>query len=158
MSPQESSLSRQERIEQFGSSSSRVSQSSEDQGLPSYYRSEMVLREFIDAKHGNEKQRDMYITFVMIKVIEKIEEEVERGIFNSYTPNNIFISNFDTKNLEKLVIKFGAQITNKNNKNDGLYLSPQVLQGGRSSKKSTIFCLGVILDQLIHGSTYFKSM
>ena len=60
----------------------------------------------------------------MIKVIEKIEEEVERGIFNSYTPNNIFISNFDTKNLEKLVIKFGAQITNMNNKSDGLYLSP----------------------------------
>lgn len=74
MSPQESSLSREERIEEFGSSSSRVSQSSEDQGLPPYYSSQMTLREFIDAKHGDEKERDMYVTLVMIKVIEKIEE------------------------------------------------------------------------------------
>jgi DNA repair exonuclease SbcCD ATPase subunit len=74
MSPQESSLSREERIEEFGSSSSRVSQSSEDQGLPAYYSSQMTLREFIDAKHGDEKERDMYVTLVMIKVIEKIEE------------------------------------------------------------------------------------
>jgi hypothetical protein len=34
----------------------------------------MTLRAFIDAKHGDEKERDMYVTLVMIKVIEKIEE------------------------------------------------------------------------------------
>jgi hypothetical protein len=32
----------------------------------------MNLREFMEAKH-NDKDRDMYITFVMIKIIEKIE-------------------------------------------------------------------------------------
>lgn len=41
--------------------------------MPSYYSAQMTLREFIDAKHENEKERDMYITLVMIKVIEKIE-------------------------------------------------------------------------------------
>lgn len=51
-----------------------MSQSSEDQGLPAYYSSQMTVREFIDAKHGDEKERDMYVTLVMIKVIEKIEE------------------------------------------------------------------------------------
>jgi hypothetical protein len=29
----------------------------------------MTLREFIDAKHGDERERDMYVTLVMIKVI-----------------------------------------------------------------------------------------
>jgi hypothetical protein len=57
-----------------------------------------------------------------------------------------------------LTIKFGAHIINKNNKNDGLYLSPEILAGSLATKKSTVFCLGVILDELIHGSTFFKSI
>jgi hypothetical protein len=34
----------------------------------------MTLREFMDVKHSDEKERDVYLTYVMIKVIEKIEE------------------------------------------------------------------------------------
>jgi len=33
----------------------------------------MTLREFIDAKHNSEKEHDMYVTMVMIKVIEQSE-------------------------------------------------------------------------------------
>lgn len=85
----------------------------------------MSLREFIDAKHGDEKERDMYVTLVMIKVIEKIEENADKGIYNSYSPSNIRLTNFNTKNLDKLVIEFGPSISStKYSKNDGLYLSP----------------------------------
>jgi serine/threonine protein kinase len=61
-------------------------------------------------------------------------------------------------NLEQLSIKFGYPIKDKNFKTDGLYLSPEVLAGGQSSKRSTVFSLGVILDELIHGNTFFKSI
>lgn len=37
----------------------------------SYYKPKMSLREFMDTKH-DDKDRDMYITYVMIKIIEKI--------------------------------------------------------------------------------------
>jgi len=84
--------------------------------------------------------------------------EVEGGRFNSYSPNNIFLINFNVKNLEQMSIKFGYPIKDKNSKTDGLYLSPEILAGGVSSKKSTVFCLGVILDELIHGNTFFKSI
>ena len=118
----------------------------------------MTVREFIDAKHGNEKERDMYVTLVMIKVIEKIEEETEQGIYNSYSPSNILLSNFNIKNLDKLIVKFGNSIDNRQDRRDGLYLAPELLAGNSPTRKSTIFCLGVILDELIHGSTYFKSL
>ena len=83
---------------------------------------------------------------------------MNHGIFNSYTPSSIYLSNFNVKGLDKLVVKFGASITNKNNKLEGLYLAPEVLGGALSTKKSKVFCLGIILDELIHGSTFFKSV
>lgn len=30
--------------------------------------------------------------------------------------------------------------------------------GALPTKKSTVFCLGIILDELIYGSTFFKSV
>jgi len=66
----------------------------------------------------------MYVTLVMIKVIEKVEEEMENGIFNSYTPNSIYLSNFNVRRLDRLIVKFGAPITNKNNKHELVYLAP----------------------------------
>jgi hypothetical protein len=84
----------------------------------------MTLRDFIDAKHGDEKERDMYVTLVMIKVIEKIEGEAENDSYNSYSPSSIYLSNFNTKNLDKLTVNFGNPISNRNNRTDGLYLSP----------------------------------
>ena len=35
----------------------------------------MTLREFMDMKHGDEKEKDTYTTFVMIKIIEAVEKE-----------------------------------------------------------------------------------
>jgi len=67
------------------------------------------------------------------------------------------ISNFNVKNLDEITIKLGYPITNKNHKTEGLYLSPEVLAGGVPSKKSIVFSLGVILDELIHGNNFFKS-
>ena len=96
------------------------------------------------------------MTFVMIKIIEAIEKEAENGVYNCYSPNNIYLHNFDVRNLDRLTVKFGAIIT-KSNKNDMLYLAPEVLGGSITTKKSIVFCLGVILDELIHGSLFFRS-
>jgi hypothetical protein len=68
------------------------------------------------------------------------------------------LSAFNTKNLDKLIIKFGAPILNKKNKTDGLYLAPEVLAGENATKKSIVFSVGVIWDELIHGETFFKSI
>jgi len=94
----------------------------------------------------------------MIKVIEAVERNAENGVFNSYSPSNIHLHTFNVKQLDKLNVKFGAHIINKNNMNDGLYLAPEVLSGAVSTKKSVVFCLGVILDELIHGAPFFRSM
>jgi hypothetical protein len=118
----------------------------------------MTLKEFMEMRHGDDKERDVHMTFVMIKIIEAMENEVNNGVYNSYSPPNIHLFNFDVKHLDKLTVKFGTPITNKNKGNDGLYLSPEVLGGQLASKKSVVFCLGVILDELIHGSLFFRSM
>ena len=98
------------------------------------------------------------MTYVMIKIIEAMENEVSNGVYNSYSLPNIHLFNFDVRHLDKLTVKFGTPITNKNKGNDGLYLSPEVLGGQLASKKSVVFCLGVILDELIHGSLFFRTM
>lgn len=107
---------------------------------------------------SDDKEKDSYKTYVMIKIIEALEAEADRGVYNSYSPNNIYIHNFNPKRLDQITIKLGAHIINKNNKNDGLYLAPEVLGGAVSTKKSVVFCLGAILDELIHGTPYFRSM
>lgn len=86
-----------------------------------------------------------------------MEDDAANGMLHSYSPNNIYLYNFNTKNLEKLTIKFGAHITNKKNKNDGIYLAPEILAGGIPTKKSLVFTLGTVLDELIHGDPFFKS-
>ncbi len=154
MSPQ--SVQSEERIEELGSSSSRFSQESGEERT--LYKSQMTLREFMEIKHGEDKDKDVYTTYVMIKIIEAIEKEAENGIYNSYAPDSIYLNNFNVKKLDTLTVKFGAHIINKNNKSDGLYLSPEVLGGSVSTKKSVVFCLGVILDELIHGEPFFRSM
>lgn len=111
----------------------------------------------MDIKH-EDKDKDVFTTFVMIKIIEAIEREAENGVYHSYNPNNIHLHNFDPRALDRLTVKFGANIVDKKNRNDGLYLSPEVLSGSISTKKSVVFCLGVILDELIHGSLFFRSM
>lgn len=118
----------------------------------------MSLREFMEIKQTDEKDSDVYTTYVMIKIIEAIEKEAENGVYHSYSPSNIYLHNFNVKKLDSLVVKFGAHIINKNNKTDGLYLAPEVLGGSVSTKKSVVFCLGVILDELIHGEPFFRSM
>jgi hypothetical protein len=45
-----------------------------------------------------------------------------------------------------MTITFGGPITNKKNKNDGLYLSPEFLNGQGLSPKSIVFWLGLIWD------------
>ena len=146
-------------MEEFGSGSSHISHSasSDEPPLPPYYKSEMTLREFIDAKHGDEKDRDMYVTLVMIKVIEKIETEVSEGIYNSYTPNNIIISNFSIKNFERIRVSFVGEIRAQHAPSEGLYLAPEVLSGSIPTRRSPVYCLGTILDELIHGSTFFRN-
>lgn len=90
------------------------------------------------------------ITQIMIKIIERIEEEESRGIINCYTPSNIHLSNFNPNNIDGLIVRFGTPITNKKSKNDGLYISPEVHQGGPINMKAVVFCLAVVWDELIH--------
>lgn len=91
--------------------------------MVSKFKSQMTLREFMDME--SKEDRDMCSTFIMIKIIEKIEEEAKYGILHSFSPSNIYLINLNPRNnFESLTIKFGAPIANKNNKNDGLYLAP----------------------------------
>ena len=108
------------------------------------FKTSMSAREFMDIKKVEDK--DNLMTFVMIKVIEKTLEECENGLFNSYTPDNIFFSNFNPKNLDSLVVKFGAPITNPKSHVDGLYLAPEIHQENPADIKSVVFTLGVIWD------------
>lgn len=114
------------------------------------------MREFMDLKKADDK--DQIITLVMIKVIEKIQEEADKGIVNSYSPNNIYFTNFNPNNLDSLIVRFGAPITNRKSKTDGLYLAPEVLRGEGTNLKSVVFSLAVIWDELIHYEIYYKKV
>ena len=103
------------------------------------------------------EDKDNIATLVMIKVIEKIQEEAEKGMLNSYSPSNIFLSNFNPNNIDALIVRFGAPITNKKSKTDGLYLAPEIHRGEGTTIKSVVFTLAVIWDELIHYEIYFKS-
>jgi hypothetical protein len=116
----------------------------------------MTLKEFMELEEKEDK--DLCSTFIMIKIIEKIEEEAKHGLLHSFSPSNIYLSNLNPRNLESLTIKFGAPIVNKNNKSDGLYLAPEILAGQKTTDKSIVFSLAVIWDELIHGEVYFKTM
>lgn len=116
----------------------------------------MTMREFMDLKKAEDK--DTIVTLVMIKVIEKIQEEADKGIVNSYSPSNIYLSNFNPNNLDSLIVRFGAPITNRKSKTDGLYLSPEVLRGEGTTLKSVVFTLAVIWDELIHYEIYYKTV
>ncbi len=104
------------------------------------------------------EDKDSIISLVMIKVLEKIKEEAEKGIINSYNPSNIYLSNFHINNIDSLLVRFGAPITNKKSKTDGLYLAPEVLRGEGATLKSVVFTLAVIWDELIHYEIYYKTV
>lgn len=142
---------RHEETEEVRSSSSRISGGSES----SIFKTSMSMREFMDIKKIEDK--DNIATLVMIKVIEKIQEEAEKGMLNSYSPSNIFLSNFNPNNIDALIVRFGAPITNKKSKTDGLYLAPEIHRGEGTTIKSVVFTLAVIWDELIHYEIYFKS-
>ena len=98
------------------------------------------------------------ITIVMLKTFDAAQEENEKGIFNCYTPANIYIKNFNITNLETMFIKFGAPIINKKNHKDGCYISPDVHQGKPPSSKAVIFSLGLIWDEIFHHTPYYSSI
>lgn len=141
-----------EEREDIRSQSSRISGGSE--GSP--FKTSMTMREFMDLRKADDK--DQIITLVMIKIIEKIQEEADKGIINSYNPANIYLSNFNPSNLDSLIVRFGAPITNRKSKTDGLYLAPEVLKGEGTNLKSVVFTLAVIWDELIHYDIYYKTV
>lgn len=55
-------------------------------------------------------------------------------------------------------MRFGAPITNKKSKYDGLYIAPEMHRGEVITIKSVVFCLGVIWDELIHSEIYYKTI
>jgi hypothetical protein len=60
----------------------------------------------------------------MIKIIEHVEKEAEKGVYHSYNPNNISLINFNPRQSDKFAVRFGTSIIDKKNRNDGLYLAP----------------------------------
>jgi hypothetical protein len=146
----------EEKFDESSSLKSSSSKKSEGSVGSTKYKSQMTLKEFLNIKDNQD--RNQCSTFVMIKIIEKIEEEAEQGLLHSFSPENIYLINLNSRNFEALNIRFGAPIVNKGNRNDGLYLAPEVLAGGKTTEKSIVFTLAVIWDQLIHGELFFKSM
>ena len=68
------------------------------------------------------------------------------------------MSHLNPRNLSALVIKLGAPINHKDYKEDALYLAPEVLAGQAMTTKAVVFNLGIIWDELIHGSLYFDTV
>jgi hypothetical protein len=116
----------------------------------------MTMREFMNMKKSDDKEQ--VISAVMLKVIEKVEEEANRGVIHCYNPSNIFLKNLNPRNLNALSVTFGVPITIKKSKVDGLYLAPEVLKGDEITLKSIVFSLAVIWDELFHGSNYYKTV
>jgi len=115
------------------------------------------MREFLDLKQSGDK--DKIVTAVVLMVVDKlIAEQDNTGIPHSYNPVNITFSNFNPRNLAAAVVKLLAPITNRKSKVDGIFLAPEVLRGEGENKKSVVFTMGIIWDELIHYENYFKSI
>lgn len=119
---------------------------------PSMEKRSLTLRELRDL-NANEK----IIAQVMIKVMEKVNEETLKGRYMSYSPENIHISNFSLNgSLDELRVRLGDPI-DRSNPATQLYLAPEILRGDTATDKSSNFNLAVIWDELLNGSPYFKT-
>lgn len=79
-------------------------------------------------------------------------------LFLFYTPSNIRLVDYSPDDLSKLNIELGAPIKIKEaTEAEKLYLSPEALIHSNLSEKSCVFNVGMIWDEMIHGSTFFKS-
>jgi hypothetical protein len=116
----------------------------------------MTMRELMNMKKSDEK--DQVISAVVLKVMEKAEDDASRGIVNCYNPNNIFLKNLNSRNLSTFSVSFGAPITNKRSRIDGLYLAPEVIKGENMTIKSILFSLAIIWDELLHYSNFYKNI
>jgi hypothetical protein len=94
----------------------------------------------------------------MLKVIEKVQDDIARGIVSCYTPASINLKNFNPRNLSSLTVSFGVPITNKKSKTDGLYFAPECIRGESSTSKSVAFSVGVIWDELLHYKKFFNNV
>ena len=115
----------------------------------------MTLREFMNVKRNEDSDR--IIAVVMSKILDKLQEETSRGMINSYSPSNIYLSNFNVSNLNNLIVRFGAPITSRLTRNDGIYLAPEIHRGEPVSMKTIVFTMGVIWDEMIHQEAFFKN-
>lgn len=57
-----------------------------------------------------------------------------------------------------MAVQFQVPNLRKDNRVDGCYLAPEILNGAPLSEKAIVFSLGIIWDELIHHSLYFKSL
>jgi hypothetical protein len=105
----------------------------------------------------NKSTNENTIAQVIVKIIEKFQEELARGRFMQYTPENIFLTGYSPVSLDQLKIKLGDPIVSKDEEDSQLYMSPEMLRGEASTDKSCVFNVGLIWDELLHGSSYFKT-
>lgn len=112
----------------------------------------ITLRELM-SKSANENT----IAQVIVRVIEKIQEEIARGRFMLYTPENIFLTGYSPNSLDQLKIKLGDPILSRDDEESQVYMSPEALRGEQNTDKSCVFNIGVIWDELLHNSPYFKT-
>jgi hypothetical protein len=120
------------------------------------FKSSMTLKEFIEMKKSKEK--DQLVNGVMVKVVEKFQDDISRGIINCYVPSSITLKKFDPNNLNELTVTFGLPITNKKSTTDALYLAPEVINGEKTTPKSVAFSIAVIWDELIHDMKFFPTV
>lgn len=96
------------------------------------------------------------VAVLIIKIVEKVQEETNRGRFMLYSPEAIHLLGYSAEHPEQVKIKLGDPI-NRTNESQRMYLSPEVLRGEVASEKSCVFNIAVIWDEILHGDLYFHS-
>lgn len=91
-----------------------------------------------------------------MRIVEKIQEETNRGRFMLYTPDTIHLLGFTPDHPELAKVKLGDPI-DRGNPAARIYLSPEVLRGEPATERSSVFNIGAIWDEMLHGELYFHS-
>ena len=96
------------------------------------------------------------MAILIIKIIEKIQEDISKGRYLMYTPENIHILGYTPEHPDRVRIRLENPI-NPQGEAGRLYLTPEVLAGGTPDEKSCVFNIGLIWDEMLHGERFFRT-
>ena len=112
----------------------------------------LTLRQLMQENNTNEN----VTANLIVKIIDKLQEETNRGRYVLYTPESITLIGYTPDHPEQVKVKLGDPI-DRGNAAARVYISPEVMRGDPANERSCVFNIATIWDEMLHGDPYFHN-